>query len=332
MDELESLRAVLAREPSQTVVDEGRHRLVNAIRHPAPGPGRRRRPGVGLALVAASAACSALVAVGVVATGDPAPTASPAPTGTTSRTGPSAPTRAALSGKEVLLAAATTAEQSPESSGRYWYQALQSTWMMPGVTEPPPLNPEKTYLDEYWNDRDGNLWYARNGKKPKHLPAKKGFYTIFHYFTFEELQNLPADPAALRDLTRKYYEEESAKDGDHTRLVSMDAIIAGSLVELLYEVPAPPKVRAAAFRAIAELPEVEYIGAVDGGIAVRYPVGPDKETVVVDPGTSLLRSVLRTGRKRPGRYLRIVAAKWTDELRTTPRTADPATGPTASTD
>src|SRR3954463_13131468 len=105
MDELQLLRAVLTEpDPSGDVVDRSRQRLRTTMRDPAR---RRRAPWMAAALGLTAAATVAVV----IASNVTAPPTAPA--------GP--PAAADLSGRQVLLAAATTAESRPATSGTYWH-------------------------------------------------------------------------------------------------------------------------------------------------------------------------------------------------------------------
>jgi hypothetical protein len=91
-------------------------------------------------------------------------------------------------------------------------------------------------------------------------------------------------------------------------------------------VPAPPKVRAAAFRALASLPGVRSLGPVKGGQGLLLPDPDGKNMLVVDPATSQVRGLssdVIDGRKVSGSSA-ITAAEWTNLL---PKvTPDPGPG------
>jgi hypothetical protein len=97
--------------------------------------------------------------------------------------------------------------------------------------------------------------------------------------TFERLQKLPTRPDALKawiaDSVRHSDVRTSAgrPDAGMQKQMVFDGLI--SLVSLL---PAPPKVRAAAFRAIASYPNVENLGPVKGGQGLRFPLSPVRPT------------------------------------------------------
>jgi hypothetical protein len=75
--------------------------------------------------------------------------------------------------------------------------------------------------------------------------------------TFAQLQRLPDDPEALRDWV------VDAVEDDLDPSVSAEVLddnVAEVLANLLVDVPAPPDVRAAAYRALADMPNVRSIG------------------------------------------------------------------------
>jgi hypothetical protein len=62
------------------------------------------------------------------------------------------------------------------------------------------------------------------------------------------------------------------------------------LISLVSQLPAPPKVRAAAFQAIASYPNVKSLGAVKGGQGLLISFGEGTPaSLVVDPATSQTR-------------------------------------------
>ena len=104
MNDLQTLRAALTSdEVPQDVVDRSRHRLQNRM---LAAPRRRMRPlTLGAGLVAAAAAAAVVVAT---LPGTPAST-------------PPQAVAPVVTGQQVLLAAATVAEQSPAGTGKYWH-------------------------------------------------------------------------------------------------------------------------------------------------------------------------------------------------------------------
>ncbi|GAA4225185.1 hypothetical protein FHR32_003329 [Streptosporangium album] len=247
MDDLEEIATLLTKpEPSAGAVARGRDRLQRRMRA---GRARRRvgwfMPGV--ALVAAGAAAV------VFATG--APTNDGAP----------------VTGKEVLLMAAVSAERTPQGSGTYWHVTRQ--WPK---SDSPPM--------ESWTRRDGKRWTKGGPGDPPDAvvpaPAWKTLSLKGAKVSFEDLERLPTDPEALKAwiAERKGNENDmfaSEIQGDPTF----------TLLALITELPAPAEVRSAAFRALAATPGVENAGAVEGGQQLRFPYpdgGKDIE-LVVDP-------------------------------------------------
>ena len=60
---------------------------------------------------------------------------------------------------------------------------------------------------------------------------------------------------------------------------------------VLSELPAPPQVRAAAFRALAALPGVTSLGQVGGGQGVRFTLlGGEQANLIIDPASGQIRA------------------------------------------
>ncbi|SPL88159.1 unnamed protein product [[Actinomadura] parvosata subsp. kistnae] len=79
------------------------------------------------------------------------------------------------------------------------------------------------------------------------------FFLLGQYLTYEEVQRLPADPAALKAWLTKAAQVRAGRD--------TDSFIAGLLPDLLYRLPAPKQVRAAAYQVLLTLPGVHAEGA-----------------------------------------------------------------------
>jgi hypothetical protein len=269
MNDLQSLHAALAQDdPSQDVADRSRHRLQNRI---AGGPGPRRRTNwlaVGTGVTAAAAA--AAVAISVLPGSPPAGNPS-------ANTGDAAPTRT-VTAQQVLLAAATAAEQTTEGSGDYWNVHVNSS-NGDGTTD----------VWDYWTGMDGQTWYADRKSDGKALPlgdqAPKPFDLFGVGLTLEELRALPTDPEALKTWVHDTIANGPASSSagplrDTPKLLAQAQF--DSLLMLVSTLPAPPEVRAAAFRALATYPDVQSLGDVPGGQGLVLPGG---ERFVVDSST-----------------------------------------------
>jgi hypothetical protein len=287
MTDLQTLRAVLLPDdPPQNVVDRSRHRLQNRM---LAVPRRRVRPlAIGAGLVAAAAAAAV-----VVATLPGTPAEAPPPQAV-------APV---VTGQQVLLAAATVAEHAPAGTGKYWHIKTTSN----------------KHVYEYWFNSDGQMWVRGEkggrvkplGRNPLRLAATE--------VTFEQLRTLPADPAALRD----WLVNAIAHSGARTIAGPLNASerereLLLSMVSLVSTLPAPPAVRAAAFRWIAAYPGVRDLGDVPGGRGFLLPGGDYR--LVVDPATARISrtSMFVTadgaiyGASDPQGAE--VSAEWTDDL------------------
>lgn len=276
MDDLQTLGTLLAQpEPDRDVVDRGRHQLQQRMR----GPVRKRRSnrpatGLGLGLGLTVAAAATAIVVGTDGT---------APTST-----PNSPHVAApMSGRQVLLVAATSAESKPAGTGAYWHVKLVFT----GGGDAP---------QETWTRRDGQTWFrgAKSAGKVTKLAFPSPFRLGGSPMSVERLQKLPTTPDALRawitDSVRRGDVRTSAGRPDAT---VQRRLVFDGLISLVSQLPAPPKVRAAAFRAIASYPDVKDLGRVEGGhgLSISYR-GVTPALLVVDPATSRVRdtSVLVT--------------------------------------
>ncbi|MDL4813589.1 CU044_5270 family protein [Actinomadura opuntiae] len=259
MDELKMLGTALAGpDPSPDTVDRSRHRLQNTMRGgPArPRSGRRTRwiaAGVGLAAAGAAAA--------VVVSDLSAPD--------------SHKKEPVLSGRQVMLAAATTAESKPAASGTYWH--TKTVQQLGKVTT----------VSETWTRRDGSTWLSvapglvsRVGQRPL-IRGSDLDYT--------RVQRLPTDPGRLRTALLKSTTVPAARQQPRLSTINL-------LQAVLVEVPAPPKVRAAAYRALAAMPHIDNLGRTAGGYRLRISYMDDAgtrvegtETIVVDPKSTQLR-------------------------------------------
>jgi hypothetical protein len=297
VDDLQMLATLLAKpEPSGDVVDRGRRRLRQAME----GPARRHRArwlAGGLGLTAAAAAIAVAVASGLTA-----------PAGTRSR-GPAVahrPAVARLSGRQILLAAAATAQT--QRSGTYWH--FKITIAMNAVSLPKGASLTGNTYDD-WVGRGNKYWAsqprcaATPGTVVLDGPGWVPWYYLGDtYLTYQQTQHLPASPAGLEAWLAHRVSVPAR---------FRNSVIAGALIALQWQVPTPPQVRAAAFRALAVFPGVKSLGAVEGGQAllISFPQEPREDWIelVVDPATSLVRS--ETNGKST---TRIEIAEWTNLL------------------
>jgi len=301
MDDLQQLATLLAKpEPSGDVIGRGRRELIDAIHAPArrrlgrwagvrrpgmarPGVGRRYPAGwlaCGAGLTAAAAAAAAVVATGLLTPGGTVPSGThPVPTGTA----PTQPAVAPSPAQKVLLAAAATVLRQHE--GTYWHFKIKMN--LNGPKPPPGWHVINT--DEGWIARDGKYWNAQPrcaapaGTAVFEGPGLGGFRLGNIVLTYQVTRRLPTNPAALAAWFAKYN-----PDGKYGVSFVADALIA-----LQWQVPTPPRVRAAAFQALAAMPGVTSLGPVKGGVGllITFPHEPDSWIrLVIDPATSLVRS------------------------------------------
>jgi len=239
-------------------------------------PGRRGvRVGWLLGGVTTGAAATVAAVAFTVIPGPTLPSADPTTTG--ART---------LSGQELLWAAAALAESQPASSGTYWHV----TRLSDADVERYPWNQSA----EWWIASNGDM-YVLEGSGVVRYP--EALYVARQPMTLAEVEQLPTDEAALLAwITDPVSSLEETPDPG--------LYIALELSHLLWAVPAPPAVRAAAFRALAGLGNVTNLGEQDGHWVVRIslawvppadrfpggvlPVGIGEWTMIIDPTTSRL--------------------------------------------
>src|SRR5262249_6135169 len=159
----------------------------------------------------------------------------------------------------------------------------------------------------------------------------------------------PADPAALRAwLVRIARHDLDPSAG----AAVIDMNVENELSDLLVDFPVPPRVRAAAFRALAGMPHVTSIGATHdelgragSGIEIRSPGvvafvsagsavvgGKLNRLLIIDPSSSrVLADQIRVGRSsQPAVDALILDVGWTNAGPHTPALTADAPGGAAS--
>ncbi|MEU8246174.1 CU044_5270 family protein [Nonomuraea sp. NPDC048916] len=208
-----------------------------------------------------------------------------------------------LSGRSILLAAATTAASGPASGGTYWHIRK----LRPG-----------TEVTELWVARDGRAWRGRGAPgEPLTVTRVTGgapFSMAGRDLTLEQILRLPSDAGALREWAAGALPAGSG-----------GGVMADALSGLLWSKPSPPGVRAAAYRLLADLPDVRYLGGRTDqrgrpGEAFSFTPGPGvRRTLIIDPASSRVLSCADTGPDGASERLELVLeAGWTDTAPPTP--------------
>ncbi|WP_329085106.1 CU044_5270 family protein [Streptosporangium sp. NBC_01469] len=248
MDDLNTLATLLTKPEPSS---EAITRSRERLQDRARGRARRR---IGWLVPGLGLATAAAAAVAVIATGVVTPAGAPA------------------SGREVLLMAAASAERTPQGSGTYWH--VEREW---SNVEIPRV--------ESWTGRDGRRWTkGEPGDSPDVVvPARTTLMLKGAEVSFEDLERLPADPEALKARIAEIKGPDSDMSESEQRDDSLFPLMA-----LISELPTPPEVRSAAFRALAATPGVENTGAVEGGQELLIPGSEegDETKLVVDPETA----------------------------------------------
>lgn len=209
---------------------------------------------------------------------------------------------------------------------------------------------------EEWTDREGRTWraYQSLGAKPKSAadtaawkrdgspqqwsyrtegmlvklsttPGKAvvrpvkgtGWWLGERKLSFQDIQALPAAPKELE----KWLAKASAEGDDPVRPENFDFWVKGAYTRLLYDLPAPKAVRAAAYKALSGKPGVQRTSQGHDLQRLTYtekdPKGQATFGVDVDTATmTVKRTTLATthkGKPLPGKSWTIEhSAKWTD--------------------
>jgi hypothetical protein len=234
-------------------------------------PRKRRWPvPAGAALAAAAAA----VAVAVVVT------FSSAPAGKVQGTRPRSTGQAVqLSASQILLAAATTAEQAHQGSGTYWYVK----WLQRNSPS------SALQVTQTWSLPDGRSWQlgGKAGNRLVTVFQPRQFDLSGVDLSFRQLQRLPTTPRALQAwLAVAVRDGGAVTSAGRPGATEQRQWVFQSLLALIGPMPAPPKVRAAAFREIASYPDVTSLGPVPGGRELQFHAFNGLARVVINPATA----------------------------------------------
>jgi len=231
-----------------------------------------------------------------------------------------------LTGRQILLTAARVAQAQPVASGRYWH--VKMGWQAgPGFTSAlGGVSPGRgLHASASWADRGGQVWVSGpHGTAIKVAHPAQGF--VFQVggitLSYAGLLKLPTTPAALtRWVVHAVKAENTVTPASAAASARFNGLVA-NLESLLSIYPAPPAVRAAAFRVLAALSGVRSLGRVDGGLAVLVESPPGGEMVieklVIDPATAQLRSAVHYGRVggalKPVLTTYYLIDQWTNQL------------------
>lgn len=239
-----------------------------------PVPHRRRRwPLVGGAVAGVALAAAA---IGVVLPHDTAPVVRSAD--------PAA--RAVLA-----RAAVAVADERPLRAGEYRYLRTTDHWRVPGERD--------THSGERWMGRDGSGRSVEEGKPDVLFPPTRSGSLSPHQewagFTAAQLQTMPTDADGMRRVLEDEATGEDMEPGGANPLGAAVAIINS---------PAPPAVRAAAYRALAALPGIRVRGKVTisgvRGVELESRGKGVAETLVIAPrrGILLADRVIVVGARR----------------------------------
>jgi hypothetical protein len=186
-------------------------------------------------------------------------------------------------------------------------------------------------------------WYTHDGTVYTMIPQDKGVFLASpdagfsvgaSSLNYQQIQHLPARPAALTAWITRSFARPARQPGtpggapqarySPPARSAISSSVAISLGELLDQIPAPGTVRAAAFRALAALPDVAKLDEAHGDVVLRIsgpaipaakfpggkaPSGTGEIKLIIDASTLALRAWSDyTGTTT------ILAAHWTNTL------------------
>ena len=168
--------------------------------------------------------------------------------------------------------------KSPEDEAAWRRDGSPSKWSMGSTdTEPPePIclhtAPGTASVSRVWNDTFG----VSEGRE----------------LTFAQLQGLPTDPDVLRAWVLNRVKDDLDQQAreyldQHPTADILDFNVAEVLANLLVDAPVPPGFRAAAYRALADMPNVESTGPTQdelGRVRVGILIATDVASVVFPRG------------------------------------------------
>jgi hypothetical protein len=311
---------------------------------------------VGTGLVGAAAAV-ALVTSAIVATPTDAPqTAGGLP-------GNTAGDATTVAARDILLAAATTAEKAPAETGKYWHvKTLNVSGPVRVGTAPNVYSVVKRSVEESWdasNPTDASWTGHRDiGVRPQHEADEKAWraagsptkWTLdsdgsklvlstqpgrgelskdsqspryledIGQLSLEQIRQLPEAQKALRDwVTSRIQTQMGFAPGS----AEGNRLLFGFLSRMLLDTPAAPKVRASAFRILADIPGVRGLGTVKddsgrSGQGVEFADGVTTERLIIDAATHLLLAEKTSSKPRGAAApvkessTQVLTAEWSD--------------------
>ncbi|GAA4515428.1 CU044_5270 family protein [Actinoallomurus oryzae] len=218
-----------------------------------------------------------------------------------------------MSTRQMLLAAATSAERRPATDGAYWRVRTLREVRVGKVDH-------KQILED-WYGKDGYYWQGTltldgtggpSGPASIYRDKKKSsrpFELSDRRFTLAEIKGLPTTTRGIV----KWASGVARHVSPDWRQYDIDGFTTDLLIQLLAEAPATPQTRAAAFRALAGRPFVKNAGrAKDEEGRTGYALRIDGTRYLIDPSTATLLSESTTADGKYGAttYLK---AGWTNE-------------------
>ncbi|WP_163508126.1 hypothetical protein [Fodinicola acaciae] len=196
----------------------------------------------------------------------------------------------AASARQVLVEAANTAGKVPQHRATYWHRRNEVRH-----------GSYVTSADEIWWTTTGTCWIRQEMSKPVTACGRdSASWSVLPGLRIGDIARLPTEPDALRDRM------VAADNGSDGQLVL-------TLTELVCGFPAPAGVRAAGFRALAEMRDVRQLPDNGGRKRIAVSAGADPLVISINPVTSdVVLSYDFTDSYGSGTA--IMSGEWTDTL------------------
>ncbi|MBQ0905442.1 CU044_5270 family protein [Micromonospora sp. U21] len=239
-----------------------------------------------------------------------------------------------VTARDILLAAATRAEQAPAESGKYWHvktldvfgpqrvgtdsdgywmlrRSVNESWDASDPRETSwtgrrelGIRPYSAADEQAWRAAGSPTEWTLDTDSPNKLvlSTRPGEGTLTRdteapryledlgQLSLEQVRQLPDEQGALRVWVTSRIQKEMGVAAGST---ASNQLLFGFLSRMLLDTPAPPKVRAAAFRILADIPGVRSLGTVKdesgrSGQGVEHSDNSTTVRLIVDPSTHRL--------------------------------------------
>ncbi|GAA3586680.1 hypothetical protein GCM10022419_081110 [Nonomuraea rosea] len=195
---------------------------------------------------------------------------------------------------------------TPQDEEAWQAAGSPRSWTYPGTTV--------TTRGKSFETRSVTLHSKPGEPVTKRVDGDKTDSSVGKPMTRAALSELPTTPDGLRDYLKTVIAKQRGAEYAH---MDVNAELYDTGVHIIMDLPAPPNVRAAAFRMLAALPGVKAEGEVTDplgrtGQAVSLPHGNGEGRLIVNTATGEPLAFVTTI-KETRSFMAIKKARWTDD-------------------